>query len=125
MGRREVQVISGPACKPCSNGCAYLGSIVVHHDMHLCCRWKAGIQMVQKFLEFARAMTSKTFSHDTAGGYVQGRKQGRGPMALVVVASTLRLSWLHWQNGLRAIQGLNLTLLVHTKYQRMVGRVHV
>jgi len=52
-----------------------VGRIVVQHDVHLCRRGKLGIQMVEKFLKFARAMTSKTFSNYIAGGYLQGRNR--------------------------------------------------
>ena len=70
MGRREVQVIPRSACKPSANGRSFVGRIVVQHNVYLGRRWKPGIQMVEKFLKFARAMTSKTFSHYIAGGYI-------------------------------------------------------
>src|SRR6266404_4716687 len=68
MGRREVQVIPRSAGKPSPNGRSLVGRIVVQHDVHLCRRGKLGIQMVEKFLKFARAMTSKTFSNNSAAG---------------------------------------------------------
>src|SRR6266567_367705 len=85
------------------NGRSLVGRIVVQHDVHLCRRGKLGIQMVEKFLKFARAMTSKTFSNYIAGGYLQGRKQRGRAVPLVLVASTLRLSRSHRQDGLGAI----------------------
>ena len=47
--------------------------------------------------------------------FLQGaerRKQGGGPMTLVVVSHGRVTAWLHRQSGWAAIQGLGLTLLV-------------
>src|ERR1700756_644095 len=93
--------------------------------MHLAFRWQVGVQMVEKFLELARTMPSKTFSEDIAGGDVQGREQGCSPMPLVIVTPAFGLSGLHRQDRLRPIQRLNLAFLVHTKYQRVIRRVHI
>jgi len=92
MRGSEVQVISGSAGKPSADGRGLVGGIVVQHHVHLASRWQVGIQMVEKFLELARTMTSKTFSDYITGGYVQGRKQGRSPMPLVIVTPALGLS---------------------------------
>ena len=46
-------------------------------------------------------------------------------MALVVVRQRAATAFLQRQSRLRALQGLNLTLLVDAKHQRLVGRVHV
>src|SRR5882672_3646532 len=125
MGRREVQVMPRSAGKPSANGRSLVGRIVVQHDVHLCRRGKLGIQMIEKFLEFARAMTSKTLSDYIAGGYVQSCEQGRSPMPLVIVTPALGLSRSHRQDGLGAIQRLNLAFFVHTQYQRVIRWVHV
>ena len=90
MRRGEVQVIPGSARKPSAGGRSLVGRIVVQHDVHLGRRGKPGIQMVEKFLKFVRAMTSKTCSLYIAGGYIQGRKQGGPGVPLVIVAVTLR-----------------------------------
>jgi hypothetical protein len=71
----EVQVISGAAGKSVADGRGFVGGIVVH-QVHRASRWQVGVQMVEKFLELPRTMTSKTFSDDIAGGDVQGRETG-------------------------------------------------
>src|SRR5579864_1805770 len=53
-----------------------------------------------------------------------GEEIGR-PAAFVVVGSSLRGSRAHRQEGLRAIQGLNLGLLIHAQHQRTVWRIQV
>jgi hypothetical protein len=41
------------------------------------------------------------------------------------MGATLALSWLHGQEGLRAVEHLDLRLLVHTQNQGVVRGVHV
>ena len=56
-----------------------------------------------------------------AGLHVEGRKQRGRPMPPVVVRATLDLARAHRQHRLRAVQRLNLGLLVDTKHDARVG----
>lgn len=46
-------------------------------------------------------------------------------MAEVLRCVSFRLAGTHWQNGLGAFQGLNLTLYVHAKHQCLFRRAYV
>src|SRR5664279_2214003 len=46
-------------------------------------------------------------------------------MADVVVGDALDIAQAHGEHGLGAVQGLNLALLIHAKYQSMIGRIQV
>src|SRR4249920_1935698 len=62
-------------------------------------------------------------SDDFALEYV--REERRRPMPLVVVGHGAAAPFLQRQAGLRAIQGLNLALLVDAQHDRLVGRIEV
>ena len=64
-------------------------------------------------------------ANDFSALSLQRRKQRRCPMTGVIVASSLELSWSHWQYRLRAIQGLNLRFLINAQNQRFVRWVKV
>src|SRR5579859_5696899 len=84
-----------------------------------------GVHRVEKFFEFACPVTVKALSHYTARRHIQGSEQGCGSVPLVIVTSSFCLYWPHGQDGLSAIQRLNLTFLVHTKHQGMIRWIHV
>jgi len=46
-------------------------------------------------------------------------------MPFVIMRLTDRDSGRQWQDGLRAVQRLHLTLLVHTQQDRMIRRIHI
>ena len=53
------------------------------------------------------------------------RKKCRRAVANVVVRPCLGEASTHWQSRLRAIQGLNLTLLINAQNQRFIRWIHV
>jgi len=46
-------------------------------------------------------------------------------VALVIVRAPLDLPWTHRQQRLRAIEGLDLALLIDADHQRLVGRIEI
>ena len=113
------------ASKPAFDGRSLVGTVVVHHQMHVEFLRHRLFDRAQELQELLRAMPSMQLTDDFAGGDIQGRKQRRGAMAAVVMRSPLRHAGHHRQDRLRAIQGLNLALLVHAQHQRSVGWVQV
>jgi hypothetical protein len=83
------------------------------------------IDMLQELAELAGAMTRPTLADHRPGGDVQGSEKIGGAMAEVVVGSTFDLSGPHGKDGLTTAQGLDLTLLIHTQYDRVMRWVHV
>jgi len=61
----------------------------------------------------------------TAIGHVQGGEQGRRTMTNVVVRDAFYVSQAHRQHRLRALQSLNLALLIDTQYQRVIRRIQI
>jgi hypothetical protein len=79
----------------------------------------------QELQELAAAMPSMQIADDGAGGDVQGGEQRGRAMALVVVSASLGNAWGQGQQGLRAVQRLDLALLVNAQHHGHQRRVQV
>src|SRR5512139_449795 len=71
------------------------------------------------------AMPSETLPNNFPLSHFEGRKERCGAMALVIIGHGSTAAFFQRQSRLRAIQRLNLTLLVHAEYQGFVRRVQI
>src|ERR1041385_3247761 len=71
------------------------------------------------------AVTLITVADDFASEHIERREQSRRSVSLVVVGHGAAAPFLQRQPGLGALQSLNLALLVHTKHNRLVGRIQI
>src|SRR5437763_16497042 len=67
----------------------------------------------------------KTGADDSSFEYIQGGKQGRRSVALVVVGAPLRQTGTQRQNRLRPVECLNLALLIHAQNDRFVRWIQI
>src|SRR6266481_4357309 len=70
-------------------------------------------------------MARKTTADDGSFQHVERGKEGSRAVTHVIMSHGAAAALLHRQSGLGAIQRLDLTLLIHTKHQRLVGRVEI
>ena len=84
-----------------------------------------GFESAQELEELPAAVARKTLSDNLAGGDVQRREERGGAVAHVVVGVPLDLARSHGQHRLRAIERLDLALLVDAEYERALGRVEI
>src|SRR5205809_8031180 len=70
-------------------------------------------------------MASMQLADHLAGCYIQRRKQRRGAMSLVVMGASLGDTRRQRQQRLRAIQRLDLALLIDTQHHRFGGRIEI
>lgn len=82
----------------------------------------AGLDLIEELPELTGTMLRVAAADDGAGGDVERGEEGGCAMAGVVVGAPLHLARTHRQQGLRAIQGPDLRLLIHAKHQRPLGR---
>ena len=61
------------------------------------------------------------FANYKAGGDIERCEERCGAMPDIGVGPALGHARHHWQNGLLAVERLDLTLLVNAEYQRPVG----
>lgn len=70
-------------------------------------------------------MAPLAMGEDRAALNVEGREEGRRPMAGMVVGEPLHVSQAHRQVGLGALQCLDLTFLVDAQDQGVIERIQV
>ena len=102
-----------------------MGAVVVQNQMHVELGRNVGLNGTQKRQELFAAMAPMQLADDPTGRQIQGRKQARRAVTLVVMGASLRDSRRQRQQRLGPIQGLNLALLVHAQHHRFGGRIQV
>ena len=80
---------------------------------------------LQELLELDRAVSAVQRPDHLAGAEVQGGVEARSAVALVVVRRALGQARPHRQDRRRAVQRLDLGLLVHAQHDGALGRVQV
>src|SRR5271166_7021457 len=86
-GRSEMHMEARIASKPAFDGRSLVGTVVVHHQMHLKFLRHRLFNRAQKLQELLRAVPSMQLPDDFAGSDVQGCKQCRGTVAAVIMRS--------------------------------------
>ena len=102
-----------------------VGGVVVGDQMEIKVRRRVLVNGSQELDELLVPVPIQTATDDGAVEQVQGRKQGRGAIALVVVGHGSRPALFQRQPRLGSIERLNLALLVHRQHQRLVRRIEV
>ena len=70
-------------------------------------------------------MALKEFPDDIARSHVEGGEQGCRTVPCVSRRASLRMRWHHGKQRLRAVQRLNLRLLIDTEHNGIVRGRHV
>jgi hypothetical protein len=86
---------------------------IVEDDVDVETGLDARFDLAQKGHEVLRPMLGRAPCEHLAGGHIKRGEQIHGAMAHVVVGPTLGLAEVHRQDGLRALERLDLRLLVH------------
>src|SRR5207244_10306929 len=100
-------------------------TVVIDDEMHLEVHWYLSINPIQELAELGRAMSPMQFANPFAACNIERGKQRGGALAFVVVCAPLRLTGPHRQDRLRAIERLDLTLLIGTQHQSALRRVQI
>lgn len=120
-GGREVNMEARMTSEPGFDRGRFVRAIVVHHQMHIQVRRHTGFDGVQKAHEFATPMAPVYL----ASRDVQRREQRGRAVTHVIVRASLRHAGCQRQYGLRAIERLNLALLVHAQHHGLKRRIQV
>src|ERR1700716_350617 len=124
-GRREVQVKAWALEQPALNSGSFMSTVVVEDQMDIELWRHRRIDLVDELAKLKRTVPAMQLTDDLASLSVQSCEQRSRSVALVIMSPAFCLSWSHGQNWLRAIQSLNLRLLVNAQYQRLIRRIHV
>ena len=125
VGRREVQVESGMPEQPALRRRRLVGAEVVEDEVDLEISRHLSIDAVEELPELDRTVAPMDLADDHAGrNFECGEGRGRA-MTPVVEGPLFRAARLHCQHWLAAVERLELSLLVDTLHERVVGRIHV
>ena len=102
-----------------------VGSVVVHHQMHVELGRNVGFDGVEEFTKLQRAVTPLQLTDDLAGPGIERGEEAGGSVAEIVVGAAFGLAGAHRQQRRGTFERLNLTLLVHAQHQGAVGWIEV
>lgn len=123
--RGEVQLEARMTLEPTLHGRRLVCGVIVEDQVEVETRQRLFVDPPQEFQEFLGTMARQAFTDDLASCNVERGEQRRSPMTLIVVRHGAGTAFLEGQARLRAIQGLDLALLVDGKHQRFIGRIEV
>ena len=112
----------GMAGQPALDADVAVGAIVVEDQVQGFPVGKLGIELLEKLQELLMPVPGIALADHPAFDDLQGGKQRRGAVAMVVVRVGATAPGLERQTGLRAIQGLDLTLLIDAQHDRVLRR---
>ena len=126
--RRGGREVKGDARMPEEPAC-HLGvlvrGVVIEDDVNGQVARHTPLHLAHELEEFLMAVVRHTVLQQTAGGHVKrGEQRGRA-VPFVVVGPGAEAALLHGQSWLRAVQRLDLTLLVEGKHHGPFGRPEV
>src|SRR3990172_46532 len=124
-GRREVQLKASMLGQPALHLRMVVRAVVVQDQVDVQLRRNALIDLAQELAELDIAVTRIAGADHRPFERVQGGKQGRGAVALVVVCHSPATPLLERQAGLRAVERLDLRLLVDTEDDGFVWRIEI
>jgi hypothetical protein len=122
---REVQVDAGVPGQPAPDERGLVRAVVVQDQMHVQVLGDRCVDAPEERAKLHGAVPAPALGQDLAGLDDQGGEQRRGAMPDVVMRTPLNLTRAHRQQRLRAVQGLDLALLVQAQHQRLVRRIQV
>ena len=99
--------------------------VIVQDKVNIKIASHLALNLTQKAQKFLALMTRFSGSNDPTGCHIQSGKERSGTVPIVVMAPTLGATRTHWQDGLAALEGLDLALFVHTKHQSILGWVPI
>src|SRR5271154_3616412 len=118
----EMQVKSWMLEQPAVDGRRFVSGVVVQNQMHLLLGGHSRVNDVQEMPEFLGPVTGITLTNDLACLDVQRRKERGGAVPLIIGGPSLCGPGAQRQDGLSAVQRLNLALFVNRKNQRAIRR---
>ena len=83
------------------------------------------LNQIEKLAELRRPMPLMKLRDHLAGLRVERGEQGRRAVPFVVVGPAFHLARLHRQQRLRAVERLDLRLLIDAEHGRMRGRIQI
>src|SRR6202521_5819649 len=111
--------------QPLGNVVMLMGAVIVQYQMQVQAAGDLSIKFAQELQILLMSMTGHTRTDHGAVQYVEGGKESRRAVPLIVVGHGAATTLLNRQPWLRSFQSLNLALLIHTQHQRFIRWIQV
>jgi hypothetical protein len=98
-------------------------AVLDHDQVDFQVAYKGHLNLPNETREFLALVAGFALGDHLAGGYIQGGKQGGGAMVDVAVGNALHITQPHGQQGLSAIQELDLRLPGDAEHHGSAGRL--
>ena len=122
-GRRKVEMEPRMFRQPLLHFGMFVCGVVIQDQMQVAVGRRLHLDELQKLQPLLMAMTILALSNERAVGDVEGRKQGRGPMAHIVMRHRAGTPFFERQSGLRAVERLDLAFLIAAQDQSVLRSV--
>ena len=124
-GRNKVNLDPRALGEPALDARLFVGAVVVEHQMQFERSGVLCVELAQELQELVVAVAIEATAADLAGRDIQGGKQGGRAVPDIIVGPSAAAPAFERQSRLRAVQRLNLALLVHAQDDRMLRRVQI
>jgi hypothetical protein len=121
----EVHMIARPLGQPGTDYWCFVSAVVVQDQMDIQRFRNSIVDPTQELPKLDRPMPPMALPNHLSGFHIQSGKEGRRTMPAVVMGAPLNLSGSHRENGLCAIQRLNLGLFIDAQDQGTLRRIEV
>src|SRR5215468_7976137 len=113
------------AREPSMNQGGLVSAVVVEDQVEVEVGRHGGVDGIEELPELHGSVSTVALSDDRACLNIQRSKQRRGPVATIVVSAPFDLPRPHRQKRLRAIEGLDLRLLIDREHQSPVWGIEI
>ena len=124
-GGSKVEVTARLSFQPSLHLGVLVGAVVVQNEMKGEFLWRTLIPEAQELQKLLMAVPRQALTNDFACQNFARRKQGRRAVAHIVVGLSATPTVLERQPGLRAIERLDLALLIHAAPHGLVRRIEI
>ncbi len=121
----EVHMEARPLGQPGTDGRRFVRAVIVQDQVNIQRCGDRVVDSIQERPKLDSPMPPMALPDHLPGFHIQGGKEGRRPVATVVMGAPFNLPGSHRENGLCAIQRLNLGLLIDAQDQRTLRRIEV
>jgi hypothetical protein len=125
VGRREMHVVARPLGQPRADLGMLVGGVVVHDQVDLQPRGNLGVEMPKECEKLLVPVPALALREDVAPVHIERREERGGAVAEVVVRDALDVAEPHRQQWGRALQRLDLALLINGQHEGVVRGIQV
>jgi len=121
----EVHMEAWPLGQPGADGRRFVRAVIVQDQVNIQRFRDRVVDSIQELPKLDSPMPPMALPDHLPGFHIQGGKEGRRPMPTVVMGAPFDLPGSHREDGLCAIQRLDLGLLIDAQDQSTLRRIEV